>query len=862
VKSIGTKFVVAAGVFAVAFAAFVWLRSWSLAHYHTAELTANQVELALQFDLAIRRYVAEHVRPFAEEHAGEEAFVPEVMSTSFVARSVFEDVRRKFPDYIIKFSSENPRNPANAASPEEAKIIDYFRDHPEASHWSGTVAMQGKEYLVHCIPRRLEEECLRCHGRPEDAPESMRAQYSSSAGFHQSAGDVVALDTVGIPLDSVNAAATSEAATHLLVMALGIVLLFGALLLTFRLLVGRRLARIAEHFRKAASEEEDAALRPIPVLGRDEIGGLAESYNALAARLHALRASLEWRVKERTAALVAEVAARKEAEHEAWVSEERYRRLAESAEDVIWTSTLDLQWTYISPSVERLRGFSAQESMQQTVAEMLTPASGELVKGTLAAALAGIEEDPHAPVPPRKIEVEFTCKDGSTTWAEVNISLLRSRDGLPAGLVGIIRDISERKAAEEELKRAREAAEAASRAKSEFLANMSHEIRTPMTAILGYGDLLRQGCPRSCDFCQDGAPQYMDSIRRNGEYLLELINGLLDLSKIEAGKLVVEHVACSPWEIAGEVASLMRPRSAAKGLQLECRCNGPIPEKIRSDPTRLRQILLNLLSNAVKFTAAGTVELVASLVRAEDREPQLQFAVRDTGIGMTAAEIARLFAPFTQADTSTTRKYGGTGLGLTISKRLAALLGGDLCVSSEPGKGSTFTVNIATGPLEGVALIEPTDATDRPANLPPTTPPAQSPVALAGRILLAEDGLDNQRLISLILQKAGAEVTVAEDGQVALDRALASRDCGNPFDLILMDMQMPVLDGYDATRSLRARGWTGPIVALTAHTMSGDRQKCLDAGCDEYLSKPIDRHALGTTVQQYLRAAVPASPGR
>jgi PAS domain S-box-containing protein len=851
VKSIGTKFVLAAGAFAIVFAAFVCLRTWSLARRHTEELTASQAELALQFDLAIRRYVGDHVRPFAEEHANDDEFIPEVMSTSFVARSVFDDVRRKFPDYIIKFSSDNPRNPANAAGAEEAKILGYFRDNPEAAQWMGPVVMDGKKYLIHCLPRRLEESCLRCHGRPEDAPASLLARYGSTNGFHLAVGDVVALDTVGIPLDKVNAAVTSEATTHLLIMALGIVLLFGALLLTFRLLVSRRLANITKHFQQAAGQDDDVSLTPIPLKGKDEIGVLAESYNSLAARLHTLHASLEWRVRERTAALQAEVAARKEAEQKAWASEERYRRLAESAEDVIWTSTLDLRWTYISPSIERLCGYSAEESMRHTVDEMFVPASAELAKGLLAASLAEVENDPHAPFPPQKVEMEFTCKDGSTTWAEVNVSLLRSHDGSPTGFVGITRDITERKAAADELTRAWQAADAANRAKSEFLANMSHEIRTPMTAILGYGDLLFEGCLRSCEFSKNAAQQHLDAIRRNGEHLLELIDGLLDLSKIEAGKLAVEHMACSPREIVAEVASLMRLRAAVKGLRLECRFAGSIPETIRSDPTRVRQILLNLLGNAVKFTESGSVELVATLLRPDDGPPQLQFQVIDTGIGMTPTEVARLFAPFSQADTSTTRKYGGTGLGLTISKRLAGLLSGDIRVASEPGKGSTFTVTIPTGSLESVEMLDPLTA-NAAADPMSKTQSVHPTVTLNGRILLAEDGLDNQRLLTLVLQKAGADVTVAENGQVAFDLASAAQEQGSPFDLILMDMQMPVLDGYEATRKLRAHGWARPIVALTAHAMSSDRQKCLDAGCDAYLAKPIGRKVLLATVQPYL----------
>jgi len=396
---------------------------------------------------------------------------------------------------------------------------------------------------------------------------------------------------------------------------------------------------------------------------------------------------------------------------------------------------------------------------------------------------------------------------------------------------------------------ANEAAKAASRAKSEFLANMSHEIRTPMTAILGFSDVLMEG--ELSEEQKDAAA----TIKRNGEYLIGLINDILDLSKIEAGKLAVERIACSPCQILADVASLMRVRAKAKGLAFEIVYDGPIPQTIRSDPTRLRQILINLAGNAVKFTETGNISLTARLLAGQSRDPMLQFDVTDSGIGMTEEEIARLFQPFSQADTSTTRKHGGTGLGLTISKRLAEELGGGIAVRSTPGKGSTFTATIETGPLYGVRLVAcPTEAQ---LSMPRERRPAAERVKLECRVLLAEDGLDNQRLISFFLRKCGVDVTVAETGRAACDLALAALEAGDPFAVILMDMQMPVMDGYSATRELRDAGYTGPIIALTAHAMTADRDKCLRAGCNDYTTKPIDRDKLLSLVAKYARRRNP-----
>ncbi len=408
-------------------------------------------------------------------------------------------------------------------------------------------------------------------------------------------------------------------------------------------------------------------------------------------------------------------------------------------------------------------------------------------------------------------------------------------------------------AAENRRRRAEEAknaAESANLAKSEFLANVSHEIRTPMTAILGFTEVLVE------DGELHAAPPprlaAIQTIKRNAEHLLEVLNEVLDLSKIEAGKLEVERLRCSPVQLVSDVVSLMQVHAQAKGLPLQVEYEGPVPETIQTDPTRLQQILLNLLNNAIKFTAVGSVRLQVRLAERYATDARMEICVLDTGIGMTAAQVGRLFQPFSQADASMTRKFGGTGLGLAISKRLAGMLGGDLVVSSQAGSGSCFTVSIQVGSLAGVRLIAPATAAPPAANAPSQTVTPIPP--LAGRILLAEDGPDNQRLFSFHLRKAGADVTLAENGQVALDLVVEASAEGKPFQLILMDMQMPVLDGYEATRLLRERGYAGPIVALTAHAMKQDQEKCSAAGCDGYLSKPIERRRLIEAVACYLES--------
>lgn len=393
---------------------------------------------------------------------------------------------------------------------------------------------------------------------------------------------------------------------------------------------------------------------------------------------------------------------------------------------------------------------------------------------------------------------------------------------------------------------AKKDAEASSEAKSAFLANMSHEIRTPMSAILGYADLVmdptqpaeeRANCARV--------------IKRNGEHLLKLINDILDLSKVEAGRMSTEQIECSPVQVVRDVQSMMRARASGKGIELAIEFDGPVPEKIKSDPTRLRQILVNLVGNAIKFTEAGGVCVRVGF----EGEPftktaGLRFDVIDSGIGLEPEQVSRLFKPFSQADSSISRRFGGTGLGLAISSRLASMLGGKLSVTSEIGKGSTFTLTVAANMVEGAKMLDSPAEAVWETEAENTSKDAD--IKLDGRILLAEDGPDNQRLISFHLRRAGAMVDIAENGRVAVSRALLSHKAGEPYDLILMDIQMPELDGYAATAQLRKSGWTGAIVALTAHAMAGDEQKCLEAGCDGYASKPINRIALLKTCAKWL----------
>lgn len=323
-RHISTRFALLVGAFALAFSGFLLYRTWSVTRHKMESFVAHESELTLKFDLAIREYVRECIRPEIERRLKPGEFVPEAMSSSFVARSIFEKVQSQLPDYIIKFSSENPRNPMNQAGPEEIKMIRYFRDHPEVSRWSGEIGIDGKPYFAQLSAMRMDRTCMECHGRPEDAPAQLVARYGSTAGFGYQLGDVAGLDAIAIPLEKVEEASRAEASTQLAITAVWLVALFAFIFVAFRLLVGRRLAALAAHF-QASAAQCDGSVPSVPVLGKDEIGVLATSYNALAERVRGFHASLENLVAQRTAALEAEILERQKTQ-EALETEQRILR--------------------------------------------------------------------------------------------------------------------------------------------------------------------------------------------------------------------------------------------------------------------------------------------------------------------------------------------------------------------------------------------------------------------------------------------------------------------------------------------------------------------------------------------------------
>ncbi|MCX7169171.1 MAG: ATP-binding protein, partial [Proteobacteria bacterium] len=489
-------------------------------------------------------------------------------------------------------------------------------------------------------------------------------------------------------------------------------------------------------------------------------------------------------------------------------SEERFRLVADNAQDVLWKYDLRRQClSYISPSIERLTGFTVEEAMAQSIDESFTATSAQAVRAAMARLAAHPEENKSV------LELESIRKDGSRVWAEATMSFIHDAHGKPIEVVGVSRDVTARHLAQEQQKR--------------FLAMVSHEFRTPLNAILGIAELLAE-----TELTPEQS-KYVEVFCNAGNSLLDLINDILDLSKVEAGQFRLYPEDFSLAQLLQTQVELLAGRAHDKGLELHLSIAADIPTFVRGDTQRLKQCITNLVGNAVKFCNAGNITITVE--RQPDAADMLHFSVSDTGIGIPADKLDTIFEAFRQADVGSTRHFGGTGLGLTITKRLVELMEGRIWVESAPGQGSTFHF-IARLPAASVPLAAPeSPSADNPASRTCTRPLS---------LLLAEDNPNNVFLMRSLLKNTPCQIDLADNGAIAVEKFRAGR-----YDLILMDVEMPVMDGYSATREIRrieqqeGRQPT-QIIALTAHALQEDEQKSLNAGCNRHLTKPIRKQVL------------------
>jgi PAS domain S-box-containing protein len=507
-------------------------------------------------------------------------------------------------------------------------------------------------------------------------------------------------------------------------------------------------------------------------------------------------------------------------------NEARFRAVSEAAPLGIVVTDSNGNCIYSNHKFKDICGLSAEESLGSGWLRSVHPDDQEEIRDAWIRATKTAQSFEQI--------LRYQRPDGSIAWCNLKAASINSTDTV-SGWVSTIEDISAKREAEAALIAAKQAAEAAMHSKSQFIANVSHEIRTPLTAIIGFADALREE-----GALQPAQNHCLDVILNNGRHLLTIINQILDIAKIDAGALTIENSRCDLIHLIEELMLMFAPTVSEKSLYLNAAYQWPLPRQITTDPLRLKQILINLLGNAVKFTSTGGITLGVSW---DETTKSVRFRITDTGIGISSEQQQSLFAPFYQANDSITRTFGGTGLGLSISHRLIKALGGTIEVHSELERGSTFTFSIQSQQSDDYALITQPPTEESAVNLRGGQPPT-----LTGRILFADDALDNRRLVEHLLRRTGAEIVMVENGQQAIDAALCDR-----FDLILMDIQMPLVDGLTATRTIREAGINTPVIALSAGAMVSDIERALEAGCTLHLSKPFERNQFYDTLQRYMK---------
>ena len=518
------------------------------------------------------------------------------------------------------------------------------------------------------------------------------------------------------------------------------------------------------------------------------------------------------------------------ATQESLVHLNRYQSLFNNAVEGIFQISLKREFIDANPAMANILGYASPKALITHVQDALHicyPNSEDLTK-----VIRQVEqgEDIH------ELEARYTGLDGETRWASSTIRIIYDQHHNPSHLEGTFIDITERvERINARLKK--DIAEASAAAKSRFLANMSHEIRTPLTAIIGYGESLLDE-----SLSDKEKRESSEVVIQSGKHLLELVNDILDHSKIDADKMSIEKIIVKLLPLFDEIKTYFAPKASEKQIDFDIQYELPLPEEIETDPTRLKQILINLCANALKFTESGSISMT---VRCNKSEEKLFIKVTDTGVGVKKEQLGKLFDPFSQATPSVARQHGGTGLGLSISKRLAEMLGGTVTASSIFGEGSQFEVSISTGSLEHTkSLKNKSELNQQKHHLAITAIPN-----LRGRILYAEDNELNCKLVKLLVNKTGADITLVSNGAKALELVTRSDE---HFDLILMDIQMPVMDGRDATKAIREAGINTPIIALSANVMAQDVTEYKEAGCTDFMPKPIQKVPFYALLSLYL----------
>ncbi|MBU1248359.1 MAG: response regulator, partial [Proteobacteria bacterium] len=750
---------------------------------------------------AVRQHFRTVVRPEATRLMGEERFLTPLQSTSFAARGVFQKIPYEYrSDISFRIASTKPLNSNNLATPIEAdliRILDKKHQQGEPLEWRGIRDVGGVDNFIIAIGEVNQPSCISCHSDKSAAPEELQDAYAFDAQ-PRLVDRVESAEIVSIPMSSMAYMIAKADNVMILLAGVGIVLIISAMYFSFSTLIRRPITTLQDH--ASAIAKGDLEHR----LDTEFRGEFQQLKLAMESMVGSLRDKIIQASEQQAAILVQQT---------------QLKTVINSSGDLIFFKDNELRYIIANKAHEPIFGIPAEEMIGKT--------DHELMPGDLADSCKVSDQEA------LEIGVAVTEEQIEDRWFHVVKRRVVDSQGNPTGIVGVIQDTTARRNAEA-LILEKATAEASGKAKGEFLAVMSHEIRTPMNVLLGMIELL-EGTETSQE-----QHRYLASARRSGEHLLELINDILDFSKIEAGEVELHPAPFALEGLVRDVAEAARVGALGKRLTLATKIDVDTSFLRLGDAPKLMQVLMNLVSNAIKFTTRGSVDILLTSETRQDKDHWVVFTVKDTGIGIPADKLPTIFDAFTQADSDMNIQAGGTGLGLAICKRLVQLMGGTIQISSSQGNGTSTSFQVHLPP-----------AGNEHSSTPESLPVAASPPTIRPlRMLLAEDMEDNRQLVQLFLHDTPIKLDVATDGVEAVRMCASTR-----YDLVLMDIRMPNMDGMEATRRIReleARNGHPrvPILALSAHAFNEFRDACLDAGCTQFLTKPISRERLLETISK------------
>ncbi len=835
-KSLGTRFLLPFGLLSVLFSVFILYQTYDASRKHANELVNQQADLALEFDLAIRKYVGQKIRPNVEKLMGRDGFNPETMSTSYISRHVFEEVRKKFPDYIIRFSSENPRNPSNIANAEELKMIDYFRANPQFKRLTDKVEINGQQYLVHFTPRFLQGECMRCHGDPKDAPAELLKRYGSKGSFYRKVGDVAGLDMVAVPIEKVNAALAAEMRHQTLILVAGLALLFGLIIVVFKLLVTRRLAAISGHFQDIASHTESPWMTPVKVTGSDEISILGSAFNKLLDQLRASHASLEKRVDQRTAELEQTNA---ELRKEAVIrrqAEDDLRKYSEEISDLYNNApcgyhSLDTDGTFLQMNDTELRwlGYTRDEVIgKMTWIDLLPPEYLDVFHKTFPVLKERGWID--------NLEFELIRKDGTRLPVLLNATAIKDDKGCYIMSRSTLFDITERRQAEEERKVLQERLQRAEKmeALGTLAGGVAHDLNNVLGVVVGYAELL-------LDRVDESSPirPSLVNVMKGGERAAAIVQDLLTLARrgVPSKNVLNLNRIISDFQQSPEFNNL----SAYHPLvQIKTNLEPDLPNILGSS-VHLSKTLFNLVSNASESMPKGGVltiktanQYLGKPIQGYDEVREGDYvvlSVADEGEGIPAADLKRIFEPFY---TKKVMGRSGTGLGLAVVWGTVKDHHGYINVQSEEGNGTIFTLYFPITrediSAEHVAVV------------------ISEYMGKGESILIVDDVKEQRDLAAEMLRKLNYTVTSVPSG----DEAVAYLK-EHQADLMVLDMIMaPGMDGLDTYKKVLEIHAKQKAIIVSGFSETDRVHDAQALGAGAYVRKPYVIEKLGLAIRNEL----------